>query len=128
MWFVPSNVSSRATNRLFQKTKLYRAVPESTAPPTRRVEWSLRLRHNFAEGTGKKPPAACDMAPIGGGRGREQERMGMRYQLVIGSLEEMEAAQNVELGRGKDLLPTTHIWEVRRQRRRAMADDSLALT
>lgn len=36
-----------------------------------RVEWRLRLRPNFAEGTEKKSPAAGDMAHIGGGRGKE---------------------------------------------------------
>lgn len=53
------------------------------------------LRHDFAEGT-EEPPAACDMAYTGGGRGRKQERMWVRYQLGEGSLEEEEAAQSVE--------------------------------
>lgn len=59
------------------------------------------------------------MAHIDRGRGRKQEGTGMRYRLVLGSLEEKEAAQNVELEQGKDLLLTTHLWsEGRRQRRR----------
>lgn len=68
------------------------------------------------------------MARIDRGRGRKQEGTGMRYQLFLGFLEEKEAAQNVELRQGKDLLPTTHIWsEVRRQRRRPHGRRPLAL-
>lgn len=46
----------------------------------------------------------------------------MGYQLAMGSLEEKEAAQNEEFVLQKDLLPTTHLWSVRRQRRPIAAD------